>query len=444
LGTEGGALPQLRETSLAGRVVAFCRTHRLLVLFVVAFAVRVAFILAFGPTAPPWDLGDDHAYDLLAYRLVTQHEYANTLYTPGYPLFLALNYMVFGRSWFLARLVQAGLGAGTCLLIYRLGTKVFSDREGLFAGFLLAIYPGHVFFSWRLMAEPLYILLLTWSLLLALALAEDPQPLRAFALGALVAVNQLVKGNLCFFPAMLVVWFAFSACGRAKRRALCVATLITGLALALLIQPIANFLSPARQAQLLPSNAGYTLWVGNNPQSAGYNDADVNVPAVHAFIESHGFAERLKTADMADDMVERERIYHSLVLSWIRENPGRFLALMPKKLNNAFGLFPRARVFEGDSLARRIVHLLTYGPVALFALGGMIAAIRRWRACSLLYVVVASYVPTVLLFYGTPRWTLLITPELLIFASFAIVGLYTYITGSNRMPRLGGTPGQPS
>ena len=436
LGAESGSLHQLREAPLAGRILAFCRAHPLVVLFLGAFAIRVAFIFAFGPTALPSQRADDQAYDGIAYRLVTQHKYTNTLYPPGYPLFLALNYAVFGRSWFIARLVQAAVGAGTCSLIYRLGSKVFSERVGLVAGVLLAVYPGHVFFGWRLMSEPLYMLLLIWSLLLALSLVEDPQPLRSFGLGVLVGVGQLVKANLFLFPAMLVVWFAFSVRGSAKRRALCVATLITGLALTVLIQSIANFLSPGHQAHLLPSNGGVTLWVSNNPQSVGFTDMDESAPAVHAFIESHGFAERLKTADAA----EREQIFHSLAVLWIRENPWRFLALMPKKLQNAFGLFPRAQVFEGNSLVRRIVHSLTYGFVALFALGGMIIALRRWRACSLLYVVVLSYLPTVLLFYGTPRWTLLIIPVLLIFASFALLAACNYLVGSHRLPRLGGTP----
>jgi hypothetical protein len=196
-GTESSGVPQLQEAPFAARVLAFCRIHRLLVLFLGAFAVRVAFILASGPTAPPWDRGDDQSYDKIAYRLVSQHEYANTLYTPGYPLFLALNYAVFGRSWPLARLVQAGLGAATCLLVYRLGTKMFSERVGLIAGILLAVYPGHAFFAWRIMPEPLYILLLTWCLLLALSLAADPQPFRAFGVGIVVGVTQLVARPVC-------------------------------------------------------------------------------------------------------------------------------------------------------------------------------------------------------------------------------------------------------
>jgi len=288
LGTESRGIPQLRETLFAARVLAFCRTHRLLVLFLGAFAVRVALVLAFGPMSPPSPHADDQAYDQIAYRLVTEHQYANTWYPPGYPLFLALNYALFGRSWFIARLVQAGLGAATCLLIYRLGSKVFSERVGLVARVLLAVYPRHVFFSWRLMGELLYILLLIWSLLLALSLVEDPQPLRSILLGVLIGVEQLVKANLFLFPAMLMVWFAFSAHASGKRRVLCLAALIAGLALMVLIQPIANFLSAGR-ASALPGNAGITLWMGNNPMAVGFSDWHDDAPTVKAFVESHGF-----------------------------------------------------------------------------------------------------------------------------------------------------------
>lgn len=348
--------------------------------------------------------------------------------------------MVFGRSWFLARLVQAAIGAATCLLVYRLGAKVFSERVGLVGGVLLAVYPGHVFFSWRLMGEPLYMLLVVWSLLVALSLAEDPQPLRAFAVGVLVGVAQLVKTNIFLFPAMLLVWFAFSARANAQRRALCVGTWIAGLAVTVLLQSVANFLSPTHEFHLLPNNGGVTLWVSNNPNSVGFTDMNPNSPEILAFVERHGFAERWRVADEA----EIEKIDKSLALAWIRENPGRFLALMPKKLNNAFGPFPRAHVFEGSSLPRRLIHSLTYGFVAVFALGGMIATRHRWRACSVVYVVLVSYVPTVLLFYGTPRWTLMIVPELIIFASFALLSSIDYLAGNRRRSPSGPVSAQPA
>jgi hypothetical protein len=418
-----GGVSQRPQSRISTPALGFCRAHGQLVVFLVAFAVRIAFILAVGPTAPPLQQGDDQAYDWIASTVVTQHVFIGTLYPPGYPLFLTANYVVFGRSWFLARLVQAVVGAGTCLLTYRLGAKVFSERVGLVSGILLALYPGHVYFSWRLMAEPVYMLLLTWSLLMGLSAAENPTPYRAFVFGVLVGAAQLVKANLFLIPVMFVVWFAFSARCTAKRRALCVGTALSGLVLTVFVQSVIGLFSTTHEFRLLPRNGGVTLWVGNNPDSVGFTDMSESSPATHAFIESHGFVEQLKTADP----VEKERIYSSLAVLWIRENPGKFLALMPKKLENAFGLFPRAQVFEDDSLARRMIHLFTYGPVALLGLAGMMAARRRWRACSLLYVVVVSYVPTVLIFYGTPRWTLMIIPELVIFASFALLGTYDYL-----------------
>lgn len=439
LGTESGGITQPQQAPFAARVLAFCYAHRLLVLFLLAFGVRVAFILGFGPMAPPSQRADDRAYDHMADLLVTEHRYENAMYPPGYPMFLALNYALYGRSWFIVRIVQAGLGAVACLLVYRLGSKVFSERVGLVAGSLLAIYPGHVFFCWRLTAEGLYIVLLLWSLLVALSLVEDPRPLRSVFLGVLVGVIQLVKANLFLFPAMLMVWFAFSARGSGKRRTLCLALLIASFSATMLLQSLDNFLATG-QAWAFPGNAGSALWLGNNPLASGSFYSDEDAPVVKAFIESHGYGERLKTTDR----LEKQRIYRSLGWAWICENPWRFLALMPKKFDNAFGLFPRAQVFEGGHPSARVVHLLSYGLIAPFALGGMIAALRRWRACSLLYVVVLSYLPTVLVCFGTPRYTILIIPVLLVFASFALLTSYDYLAASGWLPPLGGTPEQHS
>ena len=236
-----------------------------------------------------------------------------------------------------------------------------------------------------------------------------------------------------------MVWFAFSARASGKRRALCLAVMAASFAATMLVQPLDNFLSTG-QVWALPGNAGDALWLGNNPIASGFFDMDDDAPTIKAFIESHGYTEQLKTANR----LERQRIHRLLGVFWIRENPWRFLALMPKKLNNAFGLFPRAQVFEGSHPSARVVHLLSYGLIAPFALGGMIGALRRWRACSLLYIVVLSYLGTVLVCFGTPRYTLLIIPVLLVFASFALLASFDYLAGSRRLFRLGSTSGQRS
>ena len=411
-----------------GRVRAIVQTNPLLALFVVAFVVRVAFIFASGPLDPPVSWGDDASYDRIADGMVTRHEYVNTWYPPGYPLFLALVYAVFGRSWLLVRIIQAGFGAATCVLTYRLGARVFSQRAGLLAAWLLAIYPGHVFFSWRIMAETLYMLMLLVSLLLALALADNPRPLRAVVVGLTLGFAQLVKSNLFPFPVLLVVWFAFAARTGIKQRGLCLGALIAGFVLMSALTPLANFLSPAGSVHALPGNAGTGLWQGNNPLANGYFNCAETQPAGQAFIARHGFKERLEHADA----FEQDRLYRTLALLWIRENPGTFLVLCLKKLNNAFGLFPRAVVFDASPVAR-VVHWLSYGLMAPFALAGLLLAGRRWRAWALLYAVLCSYLVMVLIFYGTPRNTILVIPCLLLFASPAMLAVRDRVFRSDRL-----------
>jgi hypothetical protein len=79
------------------------------------------------------------------------------------------------------------------------------------------------------------------------------------------------------------------------------------------------------------------------------------------------------------------------------------------------------------------IHLLSYGLLAPFALAGMIAGLRRWREFLLLYIALASYVLMVLVFYGTPRFTIIVIPYLLIFASYAIVGCVDFVSVRKRI-----------
>lgn len=408
--------PMPAQAGLLAWVFAFWRDHPGVVIFAASLAVRVVFILAYGAGAPPVKWGDDYTYDAIATRLVTKHELEYHWYPLGYTLFLALIYGVFGRHWFVVRLLQGALGAATCVLTYRLGTKVFDDRVGRLAGLLLVFYPGHVYFSWRIMAETLFIFLLMWALNIAIRLARRPALREAVALGLIVGVAQLVKSNLYVFPALLVAWSALALRGSIRRRLALACGLAGSFLLVSLITPVGNFLSIGGGASVLPGVAGRTLWTANNPLADGYSLGAESEPAGKAFIEAHGLTARLAQADE----FEKDRLFLNLGLAWIRENPGRFLVLCLKKLNNAFGLFPHAATFEG-SRTTQAVHLFSYGLIAPFALVGMIATRRRhWLICAPLFLVLLSYVSMVLLFYGTPRFTVIVMPVLIVFASSAL------------------------
>jgi 4-amino-4-deoxy-L-arabinose transferase-like glycosyltransferase len=422
--------------------------HWGLAVFVLALALRCGFCLAAGPSAPPTAWGDDVDYDTIARNLVgPAHVYQNTWFPPGYPLFLAAFYGLLGPAAGIVavRLLQAVLSAATCWVTYALVRNAFGTTAGRVAAVLLALYPGHVYMSWRLMAETLFTLLMALSVLaaqraVALHAAEwretaaDPQrqapvpwqpPRRAAwpgslwaAAGAGMALGAatLVKSNLVLLVPVMIAWLAWASPGPARRRLTAAAVMAAGCALLLLAVPLANRFSPAHRASWLPGNGGPTLWWSNNPLADGYFVDPDDTAVGRAFIARHHLT---APAIAARDPFVRGRADRELALAWIRENPGSFLALAGRKLWNAFGPLPHAALFSRQALPAR-VQALVYGALLPLFAAGLWLARRRWRQAMPLYLVVGSYTVMTIVFYGTPRFTLVIMPYLMAFAGLAL------------------------
>jgi hypothetical protein len=265
-------------------------------------------------------------------------------------------------------------------------------------------------------------LLLVLGLNIAVGLVRRPRLVAAVALGLVVGGAHVVKSNLFVFPVLLGAWVALALSGSVRQRLMLAGGFAVTLLAVSLATPVANYVSTGGGAATLPGNAGHTFWFANNPLADGYYIDAEKEPEGRAFIQAHGFTERLAQAGE----LERDRLYGELGVLWIREEPGRFLVLCLKKLNNAFGLFPRAASLQG-SRAAQAVHLLSYGLIAPFALAGMIAARGHWRVCLPLLLAVLSYTLMVLIYYGTPRFTILVMPILIVFASSALWACVDYL-----------------
>jgi 4-amino-4-deoxy-L-arabinose transferase-like glycosyltransferase len=418
-GQGAGAGPGGRRRRLAG----WTGEHWGLAVFVLALVLRCGFCLAAGPWAPPTAWGDDADYDAIARGLVGPgHVYQNTWFPPGYPLFLATIYGLAGPAMKLAavRLVQAVLSAATCWVTYALARNAFGTPAGRAAAVLLAIYPGHVYMAWRLMAETLFTLLMALAVLAVQRAAGQraaPSTLWAAA-GAGVALGAatLVKSNLVVVVPLMVACVALAGLGTARRRAAAAAVMTAGCVLLLAASPLANRFSPAHRATWLPGNGGPTLWWSNNPLADGYFVDPDNTPAGRAFIERHHLA---GPAIAARDPQVRDRADRELALAWIRENPGSFVALAGRKLWNAFGPLPRAALFSRERLAAG-VQALAYGAMLPLIAAGLWLARRRWRRALPLYLEIGSYAAMTVVFYGTPRFTLVVMPYLAAFAGLAL------------------------
>ncbi|MEW6172616.1 MAG: glycosyltransferase family 39 protein, partial [Bacillota bacterium] len=149
-----------------------------LLIFAAALTVRAAFIHHWGSTLTLQsdDLGyiesgrrlaADHVFSYWRPRLSSEPALGPTTYiTPGYPLFLAFFFRLFGdgssQALAAARYAQAIISAGSVLLVFYLGKHFGGRWAGFGAAMLCAFYPPFILLSGLLLTETLF----TFSLLL--------------------------------------------------------------------------------------------------------------------------------------------------------------------------------------------------------------------------------------------------------------------------------------
>ena len=71
---------------------------------------------------------------------------AHGLSDMGYPLYLTILYKLFGINVIIPRIIKAFLSAYTCVLVYRLSSRVFGEETGRMAGIMCALMPNLVIY----------------------------------------------------------------------------------------------------------------------------------------------------------------------------------------------------------------------------------------------------------------------------------------------------------
>jgi len=167
---------------------------------------------------------DEYYYNKMAQNIVNYGVYGymtdaepNAYVTPGYPVFLASIYHVFGDDAVdVAKTVQAYLSAFSIILVFIIGKKLSGNAVGLIAALFVSFYPPLIFYSRFLLTETLYIFLfLVYYFALITAFKKEKKKYHFFA-GLAFAATILVR-PLIFFLLPLPYIYEFFASEKDKK-----------------------------------------------------------------------------------------------------------------------------------------------------------------------------------------------------------------------------------
>lgn len=401
--------------------------NRLLQVFLAALALRLGFLLLAPQPAPVADALD---YDTIAVNLATGHGFSlnpdvpTPRRAPGYPFFLAAVYYVFGHAWLPVRLLQALLGALTCLLAFRTAERLFGERAGPAAGWLLALYPPLVPYAGLLLTETLFTFLLAAAAMFWVYGAERKSPWDFALAGLCLGLATLTRPVTLFFPALLLL----------------AAALRPGLARLWPALLVAFLLA------LAPWSArNYRLWGTLKPASVGTGYGFFvtgNMAAGRSFDESfRAYMEKFRAypepqafTPGAHPALALEQELQAEGNALLKAHPAAFLKIALKRLPS-FWLSSHSSVFGVDrslpdyraegawgAIAARLGLLLLQAALVWLALLGLWQERARWREAAPLALLLAFFTAHVL-FDFVPRYHLPVIPQLLVFSAAGLLAV---------------------
>jgi 4-amino-4-deoxy-L-arabinose transferase-like glycosyltransferase len=138
---------------------------------------------------------------------------------PGYPGLIAALYVIFGVNPVAILLCQCVLSAGTCLLAFEIGRRIFSVRTGLLAAAIVGLHPMVLRYVPDIQVEVLLTFLYTLTVYRTVRLVEQESLRNGFWVGASAAAAAMVKGVALPYPALFalayLIWRRVSSKGAA-------------------------------------------------------------------------------------------------------------------------------------------------------------------------------------------------------------------------------------
>lgn len=302
---------------------------------------------------------------------------------PGYAYFIGALYALFGPSCRTAAAMQALLGFLGLLLLYRLARRYMNQGPAILAVFFSAFYGPLAFFELKLLPASLSVFLVLLFLNLLSAHLASGGIHRAVLAGLVGGLIILVRPNLVFIPALILLWLFFRRASGSRRGA---AALAFGV-LAGVAPSFIHNLAAGDGSAFVCKGGGLNFFLGNRKGAQvsftgdfeGVVDpADLPNAARRRFEAERGAPPR--------NNAEVERFWAKKGVDEILEDPVAWGMLELRKLKALFSEFEYGVNYsyeaEKDLLGILAFFLVPFALLAALGVGGLFAPPRPENAVS--------------------------------------------------------------
>jgi 4-amino-4-deoxy-L-arabinose transferase-like glycosyltransferase len=254
------SIARAKAWSRSGRARRFAERAAPFAVLVLALVVRLRFVEEHPPGL--YVVADMEFYDRRADHLLSGQLSVWDTFTPvGYPALLALLYATLGKSHQAVGVVQAFLGAGTCLVASAIARRITGSRiAALAVGAALAAYSPLVMYTGFLLTETSFSFLVALGAWLVIR-AIDERSLRIAALAGLaLGVATAVRPNLVIALPILAACSLLCRPDARARKAPLVAVLC---ALPILAGVAVHNTRLAGRPAFLATNGGLNFFLGH-------------------------------------------------------------------------------------------------------------------------------------------------------------------------------------
>jgi len=393
------------------------RNQLILLIFLSAFFIRCGFILFYpeGKMLSQEVLCDDgHKYDQWARNILNHGFFQASIKDdlgglfpsvfPLYSIFLSVVYFIFGHDMVILRLVQAVLGALTCIVVYFLAKEVSEDETvSLISAIIMALYYPSVTAVGYLMTESLFMLILTSSALLLVRAIKFPRGFLYWLCGLCWGLTVLCRPVIWGFIPILIIYVSYVLFRHKAGFIKYLFLFILGISLTLVPWSARNY---KVYGIFTPTfGGGFVLYLGNNPLATGgsggwYNAQDVRVE------------EDIEQRYRKLSHLELDGLFRRRAVEFVINNPRRVIVLAMKKFINMWRPY-----YDTARPANRIIYVATdLLFIFPFSIAGMLICCRK-RIYTLFYLLVGYYIFVHMVLASLIRHRLPLTPFLIIFAA---------------------------